>query len=117
MSTSETITRTDLTNILNEVLPSSPEIVSFTKGTVTSSGKTFNLPNNYRGVLYIVDSTSSNCGEYFVFTSSGGVVSTKAVTAASNLTINTSTNNKITVTPPAGTRLLLFINIQGKATV
>lgn len=100
------------TKICNEL-----SIASFTKGTANSGGLTFNLPNNYRGVLYIVDSSAANCGEYFVFTSSGGVVSTKAISAASNLTINTSTNNKITFTPSAGTRLLLFINIQNKATI
>lgn len=100
-----------LTKICKEL-----SIVSFTKGTATTSGKTFILPNNYRGIFWVLTSTANYCGEYVLFTTGGGVVGTKTISAASNVTITTSTNNSIKITTSAGTADVFFVNVQGKAT-
>lgn len=89
----------------------------FTKVSVPATGTTFNLPNNYRGTMYIYDSSASNNGMYMVYATASGVVNYKAVSTASNITINIDTANKITVTPTSGSKVVLFINAQGIATV
>ena len=62
------------------------------KFSVTSSGKTLTVPNNYRGVIYITNANVADCGEYFVVASSNGSVRYKAVTASEGLKISTATN-------------------------
>jgi len=91
--------------------------ISFKKVTAVTSGTTVNIPNNYRGIIWVIDSNTTNCGEYIIFSTGSGVMGSKAVLAASNLTIDTSVNNKIKFTPASGTRVILFLNVQGTPTV
>lgn len=85
--------------------------------SVSTSGMTFNMPNNYRGTLFIHDSTPDRCGVYMVYTTSGGVAGTKAISTANDITMNNSTNNKLTITPTSGSRVVMFLNAQGTVTV
>lgn len=88
----------------------------FTKVINVTTSTTFTLPNNYRGTMYIHDSGSATCGEYMVAATAAGNVTYKAISAANNITLSDATN-KLTVTPTSGSRVVLFINAQGVATV
>ena len=80
-----------------------------------SSAKALYIPNNYRGILYITDSTGGNCGEYFLIAGSSGATGYTAVKAASNVTLTNGTNT-FTITPASGTRYCLLIDVNGYAT-
>lgn len=86
--------------------------------TVTSvriSGeKTINVPNNYRGVFFILTSNTSYCGAYFLAATGAGVVINKAIAAASSIGFSGGTNT-FTITPPSGTFEMMFLNIGGSA--
>ena len=84
---------------------------------VNTAGRTFTLPNNYRGTLFIHDSAPDRCGVYMVYTTSGGVAGTKTISTANDITMNNSTNNKLTITPTSGSRVVMFLNAQGTVTV
>ena len=89
--------------------------VSFTKVVAdANTAKAITLPNNYRGVFFTVASTSAANGEYLVFATGAGVVTTNTVKDASALSISTTTNT-ITITPTAQTHIV-FINFSGTAT-
>ena len=91
--------------------------ISFTKFYAEAGGRTVNIPNNYRGVLYITDSNNTRCGEYIVFATGTGIVNTKAVSTASDITIDNSVSNKLTLSPASGSRWCLLINVSNVATV
>lgn len=78
-----------------------------------SSATTYSVSSGYRGVFWIIDSNAAKCGMYFLWSYTSGGVDIKAISAASNITINTSTANKITFTPDSGSRQLLFISANG----
>lgn len=78
--------------------------------------KTFTFSNNYRGVMWIADSSPANCGEYMIYTTGGGVVGQKAISSASNVTLDTSVANKITIAPAAGSRVVEIHTLQGSVT-
>lgn len=75
-----------------------------------STSKTITIPNNYRGFLIITDSTPANCGEYTIYSTSGGGVGTVATKTASGITITGGTNT-LTVAPSSGTRNFMLIDI------
>lgn len=87
--------------------------ITFTKCNITAE-TTFNIPNNYRGTLYVYDSATARCGEYLVYAASTGGVNMKAISVPSDISLVGGTN-KLTVTPSAGNRALLFINVNGGA--
>ena len=81
------------------------ELLQYAKlkvGEINSSGLAVTVPNAYRGILFLFDSTSSNCGIYFVSSTNSGSVSTRQVIQSSGITINTSTKNQILLTTPSG---------------
>ena len=80
---------------------------------VQTAGKTYTASNSLRAILYVTDSTPANCGEYILATTGAGVWYTKAVSEASNLTITTSTANKLTLKPSAGSRRIMFLVLYG----
>ena len=89
--------------------------MSFTRVVVdANTAKAITLPNNYRGVFFTVASTSVVNGEYLVFATGAGAVTTNAVKEASALSISTTTNT-ITITSTAQT-YIVFINFSGTAT-
>lgn len=51
------------------------------------------------------------------YSTSAGAVDIKPISAASDLTIDTSVTGKITLTATTGSRVFTFINSQGAATV
>ena len=77
---------------------------------IPATGSTFTVPNNYRGRLTIVTSSSANCGEYLLFATGAGAVETTAVKSATGVTLSTATNS-LTITPASGTRDVLFETI------
>ena len=84
-----------------------------TPNDVTTSGRTFTLSNNYRGVLWIFDSNNARCGAYFLFSTGSGVVATAEIKSATNITIDTNTANKITLTPTTGSRVIMIMTVAG----
>ena len=103
-----------------EKLPLRWEIDALNSKTTTieiDSATTFTIPNNYRGVLFVTDSASNKNGEYMVFCTGTSAVGYKAVSAAEGITIDTSTSNKLILTPSSGTRNCLFLNIKNVATI
>lgn len=77
-----------------------------------SAATTYTISNNYRGVMYVIDSTAANCGEYLVYSTGSGAVNTVPVKAASNITIATGTRS-LALTPTSGSRALLVITHTG----
>ena len=90
--------------------------LSFTTANVTNS-TTFNLPNSYRGTLFIHDSTANRNGLYMVYAAGTGGVNYKAISSATEVTIDNSVSNKLTITPTAGSRFVVFLNAQFVVTV
>lgn len=90
---------------------------NYTKASADTTGKTFTIPNNYRGIMAIHDSTPNRNGIYMVYAASTGGVNYKAISSATDVTIDISVTNKITVTPASGSRIVMFINAQAIATV
>lgn len=82
----------------------------FSASIGTTGNDTFTVPNNYRGVLYVIDSSASRCGEYILYSTGGGVVGVKAISEANETTIDVSVLNKITITASTGSRRVLFIS-------
>lgn len=104
---------------LIDTLRSAVSGVSFYGPTnVSSTSPTpFIIPNNYRGLFAVMDSNQANNGFYMLYCTGSGGVNTKAVSTASNITINTSTANRLTLTPASGSRVVIFINASGRVTV
>ena len=90
--------------------------LSFTTANV-SSATTFNIPNSYRGTLFIYDSTPARNGEYMVYAAGTGGVNYKSISSATDITIDISVSNKLTITPASGSRIVVFLNAQFVATV
>lgn len=84
--------------------------------TILSAAKTITVPNNYRGLLIITNTTANDNGMYIITTTGTGVLITKAISAASNITIDTSTANSLKLTPSSGTRTICLIDISGAST-
>lgn len=80
-----------------------------------SSTKTITLPNSYRGLLIITNTSTNDNGMYIITTTGVGAVITKAISAASNITIDT-TANTLKLTPSSGTRTVCLIDISGAST-
>ena len=59
-----------------------------------------------------VDSTANRCGMWFITATGSGDVSKKEIVAASDITINTATTNKLKVTSP-GSSLVMFEELRG----
>ena len=92
--------------------------VTFTeKFSVTSSGKTLTVPNNYRGVIYITDATVTNCGAYFIIASSNGSVRYRAITESAGLTISTATNAFTLTAGESASLSCIAMNISSKIQV
>lgn len=89
--------------------------MSFTRTNTTADiAKNITIPNNYRGMIATIDSTTARCGMYFLYASSSGVVNTLPIKEASGLTFGTSTNT-LSITSPGATMIVL-LNASGKAT-
>lgn len=87
--------------------------IAFSKATVSTVAKTFTLGVNYRGTLFVYDSSPPRNGIYMVYSTGSGVVEMKAISAASDITIDTSVASEITFTAPSGTRIIVFLTTQG----
>lgn len=75
----------------------------------------FTLPNHYRGVMIITDSTGSRTGMYLMSaTGSGSVV--KIAIKESDLTITTATN-QLTIAGSSASPRITFINIASAVSV
>ena len=77
--------------------------------TSFSTAKSITIPNSYRGVMYVIDTTNANCGEYILYSNTSGGVTAYALHTASGITITTSTNT-LTITPSAGTKTILILS-------
>jgi len=71
------------------------------------------LGNNYRGTLFVYDSSPQRNGVYNVFSTTAGVVDIKPISAAIDLTIDTSVASKISLATASGTRVVAFLTTQG----
>lgn len=91
--------------------------ITFLRQIADTPGATFTLSANYRGTMFIYDSTAGNNGEYIVFSSGSGAVNTKIISAANGVTIDTSVSYKIKITPSSGSRMVVFITAQGSISV
>lgn len=85
------------------------------KAYVSTAGLTITLPNSYRGILYITDSSPANNGEFAVWTNTSGTSSYTPIKSASNVTLTTGSNT-LTVTPASGARNIMLIDINNAAT-
>lgn len=81
------------------------------------AGKTFTIPNNYRGTLFIHDSTPARNGIYMIYCASTGGVGYKAISSATEVTLDVSTVNKLKITTSVGSRAVMFLNAQYVVTV
>lgn len=90
--------------------------VTFTRSAVSTAGKTFTVPSNYRGLFWVCDSNSNNVGEYMMYATGAGSVAYVALRAVQNLTFATAANS-ITLTAAAGTRIIVFVNLGGTANI
>lgn len=91
--------------------------ITFLRQTIDTQGVTFTLSSNYRGTMFIYDSTAGNNGEYIVYSSGTGAVNTKPISAANGVTIDTSVSYRIKITSSSGTRMVAFITAQGSISV
>ena len=91
------------------------DVPFFPKFIVNSSGKTITFSNGYRGIMFVTDSTTANCGVYIIATTGAGTVMRSDIKAASDLTFSTGTGT-LTMTVTSGTRNVLMINVIGTVT-
>ena len=91
--------------------------VTFTRSLLTANtSKSYHLPNNYRGVLFTIGSSSNVNGCYIVYTTAQGAVTMITVLAASGITFTTSTANTITMLSTAAPRVVFLNAAPSKAT-
>ena len=96
-------------NALNSEIYSMLSGVSFiTFQTSSNISATLNLVNGFRGLLFCASAYASNAGIINIAVTNSGVVSAVAIIGASEITINTSVNNKITVSSTQWTRCFLM---------
>jgi hypothetical protein len=76
---------------------------------INNDSVTINLGNVFRGILFSTSAYSSEEGVYSIKTSSTGGVSTGAFFASTGLTLNTSVNNKLTISSTRYVELMLII--------
>ena len=77
---------------------------------------TLNLPNLYRGVLFMTTSSSGRNGIYVISVTGQGGCAAHSMVAANDTTINTATNNQLKITT-TGSRNCLLIDVQQHPTV
>lgn len=87
--------------------------IAFSKATIGTETKAFTVGSNYRGTLFVYDSGPQRNGVYNVFSTGSGVVDIKPISAASDITIDTSVASKISLTAASGTRVVAFLTVQG----
>jgi hypothetical protein len=75
------------------------------------STKTYTLGNNYRGVLFITDSSVNSMAMYFISTTSTGTVAYKAIITGSYITLGTGTAGALTITASSGSPKVMFITL------
>ena len=81
-----------------------------------SSG-TFTMSDNFRGFLFIAASSTASQGFYGISTTSTGSVVKKDISASSsNVTLDTSTDNKVTISVGTGNVAVCFMVISGTIT-
>lgn len=76
---------------------------------VNNGSVTINLGNVFRGILFSSSAYSSEEGIYSIRTSSTGGVSTGTFFAATGLTLNTSVDNKLTISSTRYVEFTLII--------
>ena len=79
-----------------------------------NSSTTFNIPNGYRGLIFIVDSTSYRNGMWFLHSTETGSIGTKEVSSSSSISFATATN-KLTVNVSDGSPSIVFITFSSTA--
>ena len=99
-----------------DALNSNMSRVTFTRSAVSTAGKTFAVPSNYRGLFWVCDSNSNNVGEYMMYATSAGLVAYVALRAVQNLTFATAANS-LTLTAASGTRIVVFVNLGGTVNI
>ena len=93
---------------LNSSLNKKPDYFTTTLSANTS--KTLTLSNNSRAVLYTIGSSDTRNTEYLIYASSTGtVVATGIKTAQDVVTLDTSVNNKLSITSMVNNGLYLII--------
>ena len=73
-------------------------------GITVSSSQTFNISNNFRGMIITLNSSEATCSIYFLVANASGAVSVFDVhpKTSSALSFNTSTANKLTINVSSG---------------
>ena len=84
--------------------------------TSDATGIVFDIPNNYRGIVTIHDSSESKNGIYMVYATGSGAVGYKTISEASDIVVVTNYINRFRLNPGQGTRTVMMINISGIAT-
>ena len=101
---------------LNDKIDSMLSGVSFiTFQTANNSSVTLNLDNSFRGLLFCTSAYGSNVGIINITVNNSGGGSAGAIVGASEITINTSVNNKITVSSTQWT--ICFLMSTGGASI
>lgn len=87
--------------------------VGFKTFYINTTAQTITIGNAYRGVMYVLESATARCGQYIIGTTNAGVVNVAPVLATSNMTINTSTNGKVTLNTSSGSSTVVFMTAGG----
>ena len=90
----------DLGSIINEIssLFDYDSIFNIVKlSDYSKANPSFTIGKNARIIVFILDSTVSNCGCYYFISNNSGTPNIIPILSASNITINTSTSQKIII--------------------
>lgn len=96
-------------NALNSKIDSMLSGVSFiTFSTTSNSSITLNLVSSFRGLLFCTSAHHTNTGIINISVAGAGSVNVDVIIGASEITINNSVNNKITVSSTQWTKYFLM---------
>ena len=82
--------------------------------TLNDSSTTFNIPNGYRGLIIVSDSSTDRDGMWFLHGTGAGGIGTKEVVSSSIITFATATH-KLIVNVSSGTPLIVFLTFSATA--
>ena len=97
----------DAINALETRIDTFPYQKLITSGSLSS--RTFSVPNSFRGLIVGISGYSNRHFASILISSSGGAVTETDVYKGSDVTINTSTNNKLTVSHSAATGMAILV--------
>ncbi len=88
----------------------------FAKLSVNTTARNITIPNNYRGLLWVTNSSNGGSGLYFLYSTGGGTVGVDAVRASSTITLTGSTNN-LNLVASTGTLKCILVSIDTEISV